>query len=196
MEPTMALKRTFVDAGFNSVDGHEDVTRPVSMAPDTAPPGTDSMANAMPTSMPVGSRDTSPLSSTMSSLTRENSASPVVQPTQSTGNQQPPPSKRRTLTFAEKEVQRIEKQYKDHQRAEERARKEEEKRVKEEERRIREEEIKEARRKREEEREEKKRLRDAEKQAKDDEKRKREKAKEEEKAKKEKVGERWLCAMK
>ena len=154
------------------------------------------MANAIPTSMLVESRETSPLSSTMSSLSRENSVSPGVQPTQSTENQHPPPSKRRKLTFAQEEVLRIEKQFKAQQKAEEKARKEEERRVKEEERRIKEEESKEAKRKREEEREEKKRLRDPDKQAKDEEKRKREKAKEEEKAKKEKVSETWLCAIK
>ena len=192
----MTMKRTFADTGLNSVEGHQDVTMPVPMTSDAVPPGTDSMADAVPTSMLVESRETSPLSSTMSSLSRENSVSPAVQLTQSTENQQPPPSKRRKLTFAQKEVLRIEKQFKDQQKAEEKARKDEERRVKEEERRIKEEESKEAKRKREEEREEKKRMRDADKQAKDEEKRKREKAKEEEKAKKEKVSETWLCAMK
>ncbi|MCJ1246771.1 hypothetical protein MMC30_003980 [Trapelia coarctata] len=171
----MAVKRTIDDVELNSVEDHQGINMPVPATPDAAPAGTDSMVNSMSTTIPVGSRDTSPLSSTRSSVTRENSASPAVLPTQSTGDQQPPPSKRRKLTFAEKEVLRIEKQYKDQQKAEEKARKEEEKRIKEEERRIKEEE-----------REEKKRLRDAEKQAKDEEKRKREKAKEEEKAKKEK----------
>lgn len=185
----MALKRSFADAGFQSVEDHQDVTMPALMTPDDTP-CTDCMATSMATSVPVECRETSPLSSTLSSLTRENSASPAVP--KSTGNHQPPPPKRRKLTFAEKEVLRIEKQFKDQQKADEKARREEERRIKEEERRTKEEDIKEAKRKREEEREQKKRLRDAEKQARDEEKRKRDaekKAKEDEKAKKEKVRE-------
>lgn len=168
-QPT-TLKRSFADAALQSVEDQQDVTISAMMAPNTALPGT-SMNGLMPTG-PVGSRDTSPLSSVMSSLTRENSALPALQPDESTANQQPSPPKRRKLTFAEKEVLRIEKQYKDQQKADERARKEEERRVK------------------EQEREEKKRLRDAEKQAREEEKQKRDaerRAKEEEKAKKEKV---------
>lgn len=177
MEQPTTLKRSFAVAALQSVEDQQDVTISAMMAPNTALPGT-SMNGLMPTG-PVGSRETSPLSSVMSSLTRENSALPAVQPDESTANQQPSPPKRRKLTFAEKEVLRIEKQYKDQQKADERARKEEGKRVKEEERRVKEQE-----------REEKKRLRDAEKQAREEEKQKRDaerRAKEEEKAKKEKV---------
>jgi len=184
MKQRAALKRSFADAELQSVEDRHNVTVSAMMASDTALPGSF-MSSFVPT-VPVGSRETSPLSSIMSSLTRENSASPTVQPNESTTNQQPPPPKRRKLTFAEKEVLRIEKQHKDQQKAEERARKEEEKRVKEEERRVKEQE-----------REEKKRLRDTEKQARDEEKQKRDaekKAKEEERAKKEKVSQKSLVA--
>ncbi|MCJ1393000.1 hypothetical protein MMC18_005872 [Xylographa bjoerkii] len=130
------------------------------------------------------SRETSPLSSTATSTTRENSVIPAV----STGTTTSIASKRRKLNFAEKEVLRIEKQYKDQQKAEEKARKDEEKRAREEERRVKEEEMREAKRKRDEEREEKRKLREAENQVKAEEKRKREaerKAKDDEKSKKE-----------
>ncbi|MCJ1382006.1 hypothetical protein MMC17_005118 [Xylographa soralifera] len=130
------------------------------------------------------SRETSPLSSTATSTTRENSAAPAVSTVTTTSST----SKRRKLTFAEKEVVRIEKQYKEQQKAKEKARKDEEKRAKEEERRIKEEETKEAKRKRDEEREEKRKLREAEIELKTEEKRKREaekKAKDDDKAKKE-----------
>ncbi|MCJ1437583.1 hypothetical protein MMC27_006970 [Xylographa pallens] len=132
------------------------------------------------------SRETSPLSSTATSTTRENSTAPAVSTVTTTTYS----SKRRKLTFAEKEVIRIEKQYKEQQKAEEKARKDEDKRAKEEERRIKEEEMKEAKRKRDEGRQEKRKLREAENQLKTEEKRKREaekKAKDDDKAKKERT---------
>lgn len=88
----------------------------------------------------------------------------------------PSPKKKVKLTPAEKEA-------KEKQKAEERAKKEEEKRVKDEEKKKREEEREEKRRQREEEREEKRKLKEEEKQAREEEKRK----KEEEKGKKERV---------
>ena len=93
------------------------------------------------------------------------------------------PSKRKKLTVTEREIQKIEKQFKDQQKAEEKARKEAEKRAKDEERRIKEESLKEERGRKEAEKEEKRKIREAEKQAKEAER----KAKEDEKAKKERV---------
>lgn len=93
------------------------------------------------------------------------------------------PTKRRKLTFAEKESLMIEREVKDKQKAEEKARKDDEKRSKEEQKKRKEEEARDERRKKEEEREEKKRIKELEKSVKEEEKRR----KEDEKTKKEKV---------
>ena len=188
MVSTMVLKRTSGDAELDSIEGYQGAT-----GKDSAfeiPPSQEMNSNIPLTTVTADSRETSPLSSIGGSITRENSAAPPA-----INHQTPNPPKKRKLVFAEKEVQRIEKQYRDQQKAEEKARKDEEKRVKEEERRIKDDEMKEAKRKREEEREEKRKLRDAEKQARDEDKRKRDaekKAKEDEKAKKEKVSDKMI----
>ena len=114
------------------------------------------------------------------------------------------PAKRRKLTFAEKEAQKIEKAHKELRKKEELARKEEEKAKKEEEK-VRKEQEKKAReeekrakeelkenerKKREEEKEEKRKVKEAEKVAKDEEKKRKDaekKVKEDEKSKKERV---------
>jgi chromatin assembly factor 1 subunit A len=97
------------------------------------------------------------------------------------------PTKRRKMTFAEREVERAvrkqEKEARERQKAEDKARREEEKRLKDEEKRRREEEKEATRRERELEKAEKQKVKDAEKRAKEDEKRK----KEEDKEKKERV---------
>ena len=183
MEPTKALKRTSGNAELDSIEGYQGAVGEHS--PIALPLSQQTNYNSPLPATTMASRETSPLSSTKSSITRENSAAPPMQ-----YNQPPNPTKRRKFTDAEKELQRIEKQHRDQQKAEEKARKNEEKRAKEEERRIKDDEMKEAKRKREEERDEKRKLRDAEKQTKEEEKRKREaekKVKEDEKAKKEKV---------
>ena len=147
-------------------------------------------STAIPT--PERSRAPSAAPSTGGSSARDGSVPPATCAATNPGSQ----SKRRKLTFAEKEVQRLEKLFKEQQRAEERARKDEEKRIKEEERRIKEESLREGKRKRDVEKEEKKKAREAEKQARDEEKKKREsekKAKDDEKAKKEKASSHKLC---
>jgi chromatin assembly factor 1 subunit A len=97
------------------------------------------------------------------------------------------PTKKRKMTFAEREVERAvrkqEKEARERQKAEDKARREEEKRLKDEEKRRREEEKEATRRERELEKAEKQKAKDAEKRAKEDEKRK----KEEDKEKKERV---------
>ena len=186
MEPTLVWKRTSGDAELDSIEGYQGATRNDSTL--AVPPSQEIKSNNPFTAVTVDSRETTPLPSTGSSINRENSGAPPTN-----NDQTPNPAKRRKLTFAEKEIQRIEKQYRDQQKVEEKARKDEEKRVREEERRIKDDEMKEAKRKKEEEREEKRKLRDAEKQTKDEEKRKRDaekKAKEDEKAKKEKVSQK------
>ncbi|MCJ1401457.1 hypothetical protein MMC11_004670 [Xylographa trunciseda] len=179
------LKRNFEATSLqDSIEGHpENITcaQANTLLPDNqAQLGGYDMVDTLG----AVSRETSPLSSTATSTTRENSVALAPSTGLTTSNT----SKRRKLTFAEKEVLRIEKQYKDQQKFEEKARKDEEKRVKEEERRIKEEEMKEAKRKRDEEREEKRKLREAENSVKAEEKRKREaekKAKDDDRAKKE-----------
>ena len=181
------LKRSFEVAGLqDSIEGPpESTTHATAVTPCLEMQSQELVHDVVDSLGPV-SRETSPLSSTATSTTRENSAAPVISVSATTNKA----SKRRKLTFTEKEVLRVEKQLKEQQKAEEKARKDEEKRVKEEERRVREEEVKEAKRKRDEEREEKRKLREAENQVKAEEKHKREaekKAKEDEKARKEKV---------
>ncbi len=119
-----------------------------------------------------------PLSSNGSKVDETAASSAPIQHATSTQ-----PAKRRKLTFAEKESLMIERELKDKQKAEEKARKDDEKRVKEEQKKQKEEEARDERRKKEEEREEKKRIKELEKSVKEEEKRK----KEDEKAKKEKV---------
>jgi chromatin assembly factor 1 subunit A len=98
-----------------------------------------------------------------------------------------PPTKKRKLTFAEREVERAarkeKKEARERQKAEDKARRDEDKRVKDEEKRKREEEKEMARRERELDKAEKQKVKDAEKRAKEEEKQK----KEEEKTKKERV---------
>jgi flagellar biosynthesis GTPase FlhF len=122
--------------------------------------------------------------------------SPAAQPESS---QQP--AKKRKLTYAELEIQRIEKQFKEQQRAEEAARLLEEKRLKEEHKKEEKQRKEEEKRQKEEEkernrldREKKQKVKDEEKQRKEEERQRKEankaaerKAKEEEKAKKERV---------
>jgi flagellar biosynthesis GTPase FlhF len=97
------------------------------------------------------------------------------------------PTKKRKLTFAEREVERAlrkqEREDRERQKAEDKASRELEKRAKDEEKRKREEEKELARRERELDKAEKQKVKDAEKRAKEEEKRK----KEEEKDKKERV---------
>ncbi|MCJ1310423.1 hypothetical protein MMC25_004087 [Agyrium rufum] len=93
----------------------------------------------------------------------------VANSTQGPGNSSNP-AKRRKLTFAEKEVLRIEKAHKEQLKAAEKARKEEEKKAKDEERKIKDEE----KRKKEEEKEEKRKVKEVEKAVKDDERKKKE----------------------
>lgn len=100
---------------------------------------------------------------------------PVAMPTM--------PNKRVKLSPASMEAKRIEKEIRDRQRAEEKAKKEEERRIREEEKKKREEEKEEERKKREEKREEKRKAKEEERLAREEEKRK----KEEERQKKERV---------
>ena len=148
-------------------------------------------------STPISSRSSTPLSpaatpSSMNTSTQECNTQHIPTSIDAT--------KKRKLTFAEKEVKRVEKQCKEQQKAEDRARKEEEKRSKEEARRAREEETREERRRKEEEKEQKRKIKEAEKQLKEEERRRKEaekKAREDEKAKKDKVGRihHWIIRM-
>ena len=88
------------------------------------------------------------------------------------------PRKRKRLTFEEREVQKIEKQFKEQQKAEEKARKEAEKHARDEARRLNEEHLMAVRKQKEEEKEEKRKLKEAEKQLKEAERQAREKEKE------------------
>jgi chromatin assembly factor 1 subunit A len=100
----------------------------------------------------------------------------------------PPPAKKAKLTFAEKEARRIEKEFKDQQKAEEKARKEAERAAHAEEKARKEAEKEAERKKKEEEREAKRAAQEAEKTAKEEKRRKKEEEKqkaEEEKRKKE-----------
>ncbi|KAL9116877.1 MAG: hypothetical protein Q9187_006594 [Circinaria calcarea] len=158
-------------------------TREVAIQPGYILSSQPDVTTTIPT--PERSRTSSAAPSTGGSPARDGSIPPVACAASDSSSQ----PKRRKLTFAEKEVQPLEKQFKEQQRAEERARKDEEKRIKDEERRVKEEALKEEKRRRDEEKEEKKKAREAEKQARDEERKKREaekKAKEDEKAKKEK----------
>ena len=108
-----------------------------------------------------------------------NTSNPVVRegsvpPTNTSPPVTASPLKRKKLNATEREVQRIEKQFKEQQKVEEKARKEAEKRARDEEKRIKEEAIKEERKKREDEKEEKRKIKEAEKKAKEDEKAKKE----------------------
>ncbi|KAL9117607.1 MAG: hypothetical protein Q9187_005855 [Circinaria calcarea] len=159
-------------------------TREVAIQPGYILNSQPDVTTIIPT--PERSRTPSAAPSTGGSPARDGSIPPVACAASDSSSQ----PKRRKLTFAEKEVQRLEKQFKEQQRAEERARKDEEKRIKEEERRVKEEALKEEKRRRDEEKEEKKAAREVEKQVRDEERKKREaekKAKEDEKAKKEKA---------
>jgi len=152
-------------------------------------------------------RDLSPARSTTGSLTDMGTATPSIRgqspmlgvPPTSTvltspsafaalnGNA-PPPAKKAKLTFAEKEAKRIEKEFKDQQKAEDKARKEAERAAHAEERARKEAEREADRKRREEEREAKRAVQEAEKAAKEEKKRKKEEEKlkaEEEKRKKE-----------
>jgi chromatin assembly factor 1 subunit A len=100
----------------------------------------------------------------------------------------PPPAKKAKLTFAEKEARRIEKEFKDQQKAEEKARKEAERAAHAEEKARKEAEKEAERKKKDEEREAKRAAQEAEKAAKEEKRRKKEEEKlkvEEEKRKKE-----------
>lgn len=182
-------KRSFEAADLEKVAVYQGISVSSSSVPEDLLHRT---LQCMTTStVDTASRETSPLSSVATLISREPSATPATVTAPNTTN----PPKRRKLTVAEKEVQRLEKQFKDQQKTEEKAgekaKKDEEKRLKEEERRIKEAEAKETKRMREEEREEKRKIREAEKQLKDEEKRKRDaekKAKDDEKLKKENVG--------
>lgn len=151
-------------------------------------------------------RDPSPARSTTGSLTDPGTATPShrgqspmlgVPPSSSAitspafaalNGSAPPPPKKAKLTFAEKEAKRIEKEFKDRQKAEEKARKEAERQAHTEEKARKEAEKEAERKKREAEREEKRAAQEAEKAAKEDKRRKKEEEKrkaEEEKRKKE-----------
>ena len=130
---------------------------------------------------PSSSRGSSPLSSTAtlpSSTPEKTTNIQLGPPTEG------PPTKKRKLTFEEKETLRIEKQFKDLQKAEEKARKEAEKRQKEEQKRVEIEAKEEKRKIQEEEREKKRKAKEAEKAEKEENKRR----KDAEKEKKDKVG--------
>lgn len=100
----------------------------------------------------------------------------------------PPPAKKAKLTFAEKEVKRIQKEFKDQERAAEKAKREADKQAQVEEKARKDAEKEAERKKKEAEREEKKAAQDAEKAAREEKRRKKEEDKlkaEEEKRKKE-----------
>jgi chromatin assembly factor 1 subunit A len=150
-------------------------------------------------------RDPSPARSTTGSLTDLGTATPhrgqspmLGVPPASSATTSPsafaalngsaPPLKKTKLTFAEKEARRIEKEFKDRQKAEEKARKEAERQAHAEEKARKEAEKEAERKKREAEREEKRVAQEAEKAAKEEKRRKKEEEKqkaEEEKRKKE-----------
>ncbi|KKY18388.1 putative chromatin assembly factor 1 subunit a [Phaeomoniella chlamydospora] len=172
-------KRTFEEADMANTssivpedpfsDGASSILTPISSTP----------SRASTIDLDLRSRQGSPAASVTSSA-----------PT-STSNAQGPASKKRKLTFAEKEVERAvkrqEKEEKERLKAQEKARKEEEKRIKDEEKRRKEEEKEVARRQKEIEKAEKQKVKDAEKAAKDAERQAREgkkKKEEEEKQKK------------
>ena len=123
--------------------------------------------------LPPGSRGSSPLSSiaTGPKSMSNSPARPATRPQSSAGE---PPPKRRKLTFAERETLRIEKQFKDLQKAEEKASREAEKSQKEEQKRVENENKEEKRRIQEEEKERKRKLKEAEKVEKEENKRRRE----------------------
>ncbi|PMD29604.1 hypothetical protein L207DRAFT_445247 [Hyaloscypha variabilis F] len=146
-------------------------------------------------------RDPSPARSTTGSLTDAGTATPSIRgqspmlgvpPASSAfaaldGNA-PPPAKKAKLTFAEKEARRIEKEFKDQQRAEDKARKEAERAAHAEEKARKEAEKEAERKRKDEEREAKRAAQEAEKAAKEEKRRKKEEEKqkaEEEKRKKE-----------
>ena len=137
------------------------------------------------------SRQRSPGLSTTSSLS---DPPPSTGQGQITATPSGPDTKKRKLTFAEREVERAvrqaEKEAKEREKAEVKARREEEKRAKDEEKRQKEEEKEAARRERELDKERKRQTKEAEQKAKDEEKALRDeekKRKEEEKRKKEQV---------
>ncbi|MCJ1473589.1 hypothetical protein MMC13_002240 [Lambiella insularis] len=179
MASPIPQKRSFEVADLDrDVQYHEVSVPSIPVFPD---PIDEDLQCDSTHALDAASRETSPLSSAATSASREPSVTPTTSTMIATPNATKPP-KRRKLTFAEKEVQRLEKQIKDQQKAEEKARKDEE-------RRLKEEEMKEAKRRRDEEREEKRKLREVEKQFRDEEKKKRDverQAKENEKLRKEK----------
>ena len=182
MASTTSPKRTAEAAGLDNEHQYSPSRECLNSVSSSSP----AVDNAHST--PISSRSSTPLSPAITSPS-------IGTSTEEHNTEQTPSSiiapKRRKLTFGEKEVKRIEKQYKEQQKAEDRARKEGEKQAKEEARRAKEEEIREERKRKEEEKGQKRRIREAEKQIKEEERRRKEaekKVSEDEKAKKEKVG--------
>ena len=192
------LKRTATDAALDfappipeldkaqgsctSVEGHREILSDAHPHPDSAINGTDQ-------SPPTNHSNTNP-------MLHDTIATPNS-PKANIASLNTNPAKRRKLTFAEKEAQKIEKAHKELQKKEglakkeeEKAKKEQEKKAREEEKRVKEELKESERKKKVEEKEEKRKAKEAEKAAKDDEKKKKDaekKAKEDEKSKKERV---------
>jgi len=175
--PSMSRKRSHDDTSLlltPQAQTHAKMNDSISLA-------ANSRSRVSPTSLTM-QRHASPAVSSGSSSLTELSRDPP-----SSGVADSQPAKKPKLTFAEREVaetlERQEKEGKERQKAEEKARKDEEKRVKDEEKRRREEEKEQARRERELKKAERQKSRDAETLVKEEEKRK----KEEEKNRKERV---------
>jgi chromatin assembly factor 1 subunit A len=175
--PPTSRKRSY-DGTILSNSKDDDLGDAGESSLPTPSSGTTSMGDA-----PNRSRQASPALSTSSSLTDLTDLTGEG----SKASLSAAPSKKRKLTFAEREVERAlrnqEREAREKQKADDRARREAEKRVKDEEKSKREEEKELARRERELDKAEKQKVKDAEKRVKEDEKRK----KEEEKDKKERV---------
>ena len=189
MAPPETLKRPYSEVDLD--DSRQDPqASPSAGRPDSSQLLTPSNAhngdcNSLPTTL-GRSRANSPARNTPGSTVEDYSSTLQPIPTISTESA----SKKRKLTFAEKESKRLEKEAKDRLKAEEKARKEAEKQEKEVEKRKTEEKNKEEKRRKDEEKEEKQKAKDAERRSREEERKQKEaekKAKEDEKQKKERV---------
>ncbi|KAK2756426.1 chromatin assembly factor-I (CAF-I) p90 subunit [Arachnomyces sp. PD_36] len=216
VSPTGSRKRAFEeieeavvgsqkDAGIQPTDSTQVISTSIGGESISQPSLNGTSVNGIartttaPAPVPNGLENSPIESNSISTGTTSNSATtpaPIPIPTPKTPLSMPTmPNKKVKLSPASLEAKRIEKEIRDRQRAEEKARKEEEKRIREEEKKKRDEEREEERKKKEEEkkkrgeereeerkkREEKKKAKEEERQAREEEKRK----KEEEKSKKE-----------
>ena len=179
MASPQPLKRSFSDTGLDSgfERTQDEMIRNVSKEmPQSTPGGSDT--GDLPIKSTERSRASSPVPSTSNSITAHHESSANDGKTLS-GT----PTKKRKLALEEKEVRKIEKEFRDRQKAEERAKRDQEKEIKDRQRAEEKAKKEEEKRARDLEKEERRQAKEAQLKQKEEEKQK----KEDEKSKKERV---------